>query len=293
MNLKYIVPRMIRHLLPLYFTHLLLRYQLIIKPGNETRAPTDMVNRYQKTLEDAGRSIQGQRILDFGYGGSFALACSLLKAGASHVTLVDKFALPEDQMNRKLLPEYEQYLAVQNGQVVPRPEVINVIEADIHDLVKQGLVTQGSTNARIQPFDMILSSSVYEHLDDVNGITRSLTALTKPSGCQIHFVDLRDHYFKYPFEMLTFSDEVWKKRLNPGSNLNRYRLSHYRGVFEQYFDETRFIVLERDPARFEQARPRIKPKFLSGDADVDSITLLQVFAAAPKPLSQNSLPSPS
>jgi SAM-dependent methyltransferase len=275
-KLKYVMLRMIRHFLPLYFTHLLLRNKLIIKPGYETSAPEEMVNRYQNTLEGTGRSIHGQRILDFGYGGSFALACVLLKAGASHVTLVDKFARPENQTNLKLLSQYEQYLTVHHGQVVPRPEAIEVIDADINDLI---------TDKKLQPFDMVLSSSVYEHLDDVAGITRSLAALTKPSGCQIHFIDLRDHYFKYPFEMLTFSDEVWKKRLNPGSNLNRYRLSNYQGVFEQYFNEARFIVLERDALHFEQTRPRIAPKFLSGDAEVDSITLLQVYAASPKPLS--------
>jgi SAM-dependent methyltransferase len=280
LNLKYVLPRMVRHYLPRYFTHLLLRNKLIIKPGYDTSAPMEMVNRYQKALEQAGRSIQGQRIMDFGYGGSYALACGLLKAGASHVTLVDKFARPENQMNLKLFPEYEQYLVVQHGRVIPRPEAIEVTEADIHDLAK---------NARAQPFDVILSSSVYEHLDDVDGITHSLAALTKPSGCQVHFIDLRDHYFKYPFEMLTFSDELWKKRLNPGSNLNRYRFGNYQAIFERYFGEMHFTVLERDPVRFEQAHPRIAPRFLSGDADIDSITLLQVYAAAPKTLPEYSL----
>jgi hypothetical protein len=290
LNLKYILLRTIRHFLPRSIAHSLLRRQLIIRPGGETRAPLEMVNHYQKTLEQVGRSFYGQRILDFGYGGSFALACSLLEGGAGHVMLVDKFAPPENQMNLRLLPGYERYLVIRNGQVAPRAEAVDestrieVIETDIHEL---------AAKAEIQPFDIVISNSVYEHLDDIDGITRSLAALTKPSGCQIHFIDLRDHYFKYPFEMLTFSDKAWKNWLNPGSNLNRCRFTDYKNIFERYFAETRFYVLERDIVHFEQACPRIVPEFLTGDSEIDSITLLQVVAAAPRSLPQNLPPKTS
>ena len=83
--------------------------------------------------------------------------------------------------------------------------------------------------------DLVLSTSVYEHLDDVDGITQALAKLTAPDGAQLHFVDLRDHYFKYPFEMLKFSEAVWRNFLNPTSNLNRFRLPDYRRIFEKLF----------------------------------------------------------
>jgi len=223
-------------------------------------------------LADSDRSFAGQRILNFGYGGNFALACSLLQLGASHVTLIDKFAAPDNHRNRKLLPEFEQYLSQDHGQIVPRREYIELFEADIHENAAQG---------RMAPFDIILSSSVYEHLEDVEGITRSLAKLTSPVGCQIHFIDLRDHYFKYPFEMLTFSDQAWKNWLCPGSHLNRYRMNDYLQIFSKYFNETRPVILARDLPNFELARQRIQPKFLTGDPQIDSITLLQVYAAAP------------
>jgi hypothetical protein len=250
----------------------MLRYNLIIRPGMETSAPKETAARYQKTLADAGRSLSSQRILDFGYGGNFALACSLLQVGASHITLLDKFASPDNHRNQGLLPEYEQYLTIVHGQVLPRREYIDLYEADLHDVAAHG---------KVSPFDIVLSSSVYEHLEDVAGITRSLAILTSPSGCQMHFIDLRDHYFKYPFEMLTFSDKTWKNWLVPGSHLNRYRLNDYLRIFDQYFAETRVLVLERDPVNFELVRSRIRPKFLTGDAQIDSVTLLQIFAAAP------------
>jgi hypothetical protein len=100
---------------------------------------------------------------------------------------------------------------------------------------------------------------------------------------QVHFVDLRDHYFKYPFEMLTFSASVWRIFLNPTSNLNRFRLGDYRKVFDAYFQTTDILVLDRQEAEFNARRSRIRPEFLSGDVSVDSVTLIQILARSPVP----------
>lgn len=269
---NYLSLRLFRHFTPRWLAHFLLRHSLIIRPGFETRQPTERVKQYQAFLGRFGRSMQGQSILDFGYGGNFALACELLRAGAAHVSLLDKFAPPDDAYNRPLLQLYPEYLAVINGQVRPRPERIILLENDLGELAEQPDRTR---------YDIVLSSSVYEHLDDVDGITRSLAMLTKPSGCQVHFIDLRDHYFKYPFEMLTFSEKVWKTWLNPGSNLNRFRFKDYQRIFENYFGETQLDILERDQENFEKARPRIDPAFLTGDPDIDAVTLLQAYLASP------------
>ena len=131
---------------------------------------------------------------------------------------------------------------------------------------------------KIDPVDLILSSSVFEHLDDVDTITHALACLTKASGKQVHFIDLRDHFFKYPFEMLTFSDAVWKRFLNPTSNLNRYRLFHYEAIFRKNFKEVRIQVQESDQAAFLQVKERIRKEFLSGDDSIDSATLITVEA---------------
>ncbi len=269
---SYLSLRLFRHFTPRWLAHFLLRHSLIIRPGFETRQPTERVKQYQAFLGRFGRSMQSQSILDFGYGGNFALACELLRAGAAHVSLLDKFAPPDDTYNRPLLQQYPEYLAVVNGQVRPRPERIVLLENDLRELAEQPDRTR---------YDIVLSSSVYEHLDDVDGITRSLAMLTKPGGCQVHFIDLRDHYFKYPFEMLTFSEKVWKTWLNPGSNLNRFRLKDYQRIFENYFGETQLDILERDLENFEKARPRIDPAFLTGDPGIDAVTLLQAYLASP------------
>ena len=48
-------------------------------------------------------------------------------------------------------------------------------------------------------------------------------------------------------------------------------------VFEQLDD-----VLERDLPAFAKAHPRLRPEFLTGDDDHDSVTLIRVVARKPQ-----------
>ncbi len=270
MNLKYILLRLIRRFLPERLTRFLLRRGWVIRPGLETREPASAAARYRAALEARGASLNGKRVLVFGYGGNFAVGAELLRAGASHVVLLDRFAPPDDRRNRDLVRAYPDYFVLQNGRV----KTVDAFLTLIHEDVK---------NVRVsEKFDLMLSSSVYEHLDDVDGLTAALAALTAPDGIHIHYVDLRDHYFKLPFEMLKFSERTWKRWLNPTSNLNRFRLRDYRRVFEAHFADVKINVLAREPGAFACARSRIRPEFLSDDEMHDAVTLIEVVAAKPK-----------
>lgn len=269
MNLKYIVLRLIRHFLPESITRFLLRRGWIIRAGLETRQPASAVTRYRDALTARGASLTGKRVLVFGYGGNFAVGAELLKAGARHVVLLDRFAPPDDRRNRSLVREYRDYFRLRGNKVVTNESLITLI----HDDVK---------NVRLEKFDLVLSSSVYEHLDDVDGLTKTLAALTAPSGMHIHYVDLRDHYFQLPFEMLKFSERTWKTWLNPTSNLNRLRLRDYQRIFEKYFSKVEVNVLAREPEAFARAKGKIRPEFLTGNEAHDTVTLIEVVAAVPK-----------
>jgi SAM-dependent methyltransferase len=272
-NLPYLLPRVIRHFLPEGLTRFLLLHSLIIQPGLETTDPITAVSRYLEVLNARRDPIKGKRILVFGYGGRFDVGVGLLEAGAGHVVLCEKYALPDDAHNAKLLPNYDAHLFLDNGRPRARPEHMTLLQADIRDI---------RLSAEFQPFDLVVSSSVYEHLDDVDGITRALAALTKPDGMQIHYVDLRDHFFKYPFEMLAYSEGIWRGWLNPTSNHNRFRLWDYRRVFEKYFGKVEIQTLQRDEAAFEKARRRLRSEFISGNLQDDSVTLVLIIASEPR-----------
>jgi len=251
----------------------LLKRRWIIRPGLESSDPLAAVEQYIKTLSAYGKTIQGKRVLVFGYGGRFAVGVELVKQGAAHVVLCDHYVLLDEGRNLELLPKYSDYLIIEAGDVKPRSEYISLLHGDIRD---------SEIQTQIPVVDLVLSTSVYEHLDDVDGVTRALAKLTAPNGVQLHFVDLRDHYFKYPFEMLTVSKAVWKNFLNPTSNLNRFRLPDYHKVFGVHFQSTDVAVLDRQQAEFQATRSRIRQEFLTGVDSVDSVTLIQVFAESPK-----------
>jgi hypothetical protein len=273
MDLKYLVLRLVRHFMPESVARFLLKRRWIIRPGLESTDPFAAVEQYINGLSANGRSINGKRVLVFGYGGRFAVGVDLLRKGAAHVVLCDHFVLLDKERNLELLPNYHDYLEVENDNVKPRSEFITLLHGDIRE---------DKIQKQIHEVDYVLSTSVYEHLDDVDGITHALAKLTAPQGAHLHFVDLRDHYFKLPFAMLAFSEHLWRNFLNPTSNLNRFRLANYRDIFEACFQKVDITVLERQEREFRAARSRIRAEFLTGDEAVDSVTLIHVFAEFPK-----------
>jgi hypothetical protein len=268
-NLPYLLLRFIRHVMPEKLVRFLLLNNWIIHPGMETDAPGEAAERYRQFLAEKGVSIEGKRILIFGYGGRFGVGCALLRMGAAQIVLCEKDVRPDDGFNHGLLEKYGDLLMREGGKVVPLPERIKVVEGDIRRL-------------DLPQVDLVLSSYVYEHLGDVEGITRALAGLTAPGGVNIHFIDLRDHYFEYPFEMLRYSERTWRNWLNPSSNHNRYRLPQYRKAFESCFEQVDIKILTRDHEAFLKAKPRIRPEFLSGDPAVDDVTFMAVLASGVK-----------
>jgi hypothetical protein len=272
LNLPYLLPRLARHFLPERLVRLLLLRNVIIRPGLETSNPFAAVQRYVDVLVERGLSFRGKRVLVFGYGGRFDIGFGLLKESAAHVILCDKYAPPDEAHNREMFGAEEKYFHVEKRGLRPRTEWMTLLERDIREL---------SVRGEVEPVDFVLSSSVYEHLDDVEGITQALAALTRRDGLHIHFVDLRDHFFKYPFEMLRFSERTWRNWLNPSSNHNRYRLWDYRRVFEACFSQVEIEVLARDEAALQKVMSQIRPEFVSGNIEDDAVTLIRVIASGP------------
>jgi SAM-dependent methyltransferase len=272
LNLPYLIPRLIRHFLPEKLVRALLLRNIIIHPGLETDNPFAAVKRYVDVLSARGLSLQGKRVLVFGYGGRFDIGFGLLKEGAARVILCDKYAPPDESHNLRMFGAEEKYFLRENKGLRPRPEWMTLLEADIRDV---------QISSQIEPLDIVISSSVYEHLEDVEGVTRALAGLTKPDGVQIHYVDLRDHFFKYPFEMLRFTESTWRRWLNPSSNHNRYRLWDYRNAFKACFEQVEIEVLTCEEEAFRKLLPHIRPEFVSGNINEDAIGVILVIASKP------------
>ncbi|MHA2012198.1 MAG: methyltransferase domain-containing protein [Candidatus Helarchaeota archaeon] len=264
MNIEYLLARFVRKFTPESVVNFFLQKGIFIKPGLETSNPDEALSQYLSVLDKQGISIAGKKCLLFGYGGNFGLGCMLLEQGATHVVLMDKYAHPNTQRNLALLPRYEKYLEYTGKEVLPHSNNITLHHDDIQKL---------STT-----IDIVLSSSVFEHVEDVEGVAQALSTLMNPQGVQIHFIDLRDHFFKYPFEMLCYSEKTWYNWLNPSSYLNRYRMPDYQRVFETYFTNVEMTVLERNMDAFQQVQSRVRKEFLTGNNEIDSITSILIVA---------------
>jgi SAM-dependent methyltransferase len=273
MNPAYLVPRVIRHFLPERIVRFILLRSLIIKPGLETIDPQGAVLRYLDVLKLKRISLQGKRVFVFGYGGRLDIGVGLLDAGARYVVLCDLYARPDQRHNEGLQRRHPEYIVADGGAWRPSPDHLELIEGDIRVLAPPEAG---------QRFDLVISTSVYEHVDDARGVTKALARWTKAEGIHIHFVDLRDHYFRYPFEMLKFSERIWRSFLNPTSNHNRLRLWDYRQMFDACFADVEVEVLARDEAAFALARAAMQPEFISGVAAEDPATLIRIIARRPR-----------
>jgi len=267
--LDYLPLRVVRRHLPDDVVRTLLRRHIIIKPGLETTAPAEAIQRFLDAITSAGQVIAGKRILILGYGGNFGVGLGLLRAGARHVVLVDPYAKPDRWVNLAHARAGSPYLRASGPDVEPVPEYLTVVDASLSTYLA------GSGEL----VDFVLSNSVLEHVIDMVATAGDLARVMVPGGQQFHFVDLRDHYFKYPFEMLCHSEKVWRGVLNPGSNLNRLRARDYERIFSASFSNVTVTPLSWDMREFHKARSRIRPEFLTGDDRQDAITRIYLQAS--------------
>lgn len=260
--LDYLVLRLIRRHLPDRAIRALLGRGLIIRPGLETRAPQAASRRFLDALKTAGETVTGRRVMIFGYGGRFDVAMELLRAGAGHVLLVDPYASPPPAST----PSAEPGLTVVNAAL------------------------DSYLSGRGEPVDLVFSNSVLEHVADVAGTVKDLARVTTSAGQHFHFIDLRDHFFKHPFEMLCYSERQWRRFLNPGSNLNRLRAGDYERLFSERFGQVKVETLYSDFPAFRAVRDRIRPEFLSGNDERDAATHILLRASRPSPANDSRSP---
>ena len=272
-NLNYILPRVVRHFLPESLVGYLLKHSLIIQPGLETLSPEKAVERYIEKLKFHKLSLAGKRVLIFGYGGNLTIGCLMLDAGARQIILCERQDFSYKFDYKDLGNRYHQYLTKNEDRYTLNPQYLVLFHGDIAKLAE---------NKSLEKMDLVLSTSVFEHLTESEKVTNSLAQLTSPTGSHLHFIDLRDHFFKYPFEMLCYSNSTWERWLNPTSNLNRLRIFDYHNLFSRHFSKIEIITEERDMDNFLKSRPRIQKKFLSGDDEEDSITQIHLVVSMPK-----------
>lgn len=256
MNIKYILMRIIRRILPNILTRFMIKNNIIIKSGIETSQPEIAVKRYCKILKKNKIDIKDKNIMIFGFGGCLAVAQKLIGLGATKIYLYDK---------------YIQYVTKGDG-VLKNKDSFELIEN-----------FESFVDKKEHSIDICISSSVFEHIH-IKEIKQTLYLLAKVSSLQsihCHFIDLRDHYFSYPFEMLCYSPHIWNCYLNPPDHLNRLRLNDYLNIFVTFFKKVTYQIIASNRKAFRQTKKRIRQEFISGNDILDSATEVVLIAFRP------------
>jgi SAM-dependent methyltransferase len=269
----YVLMRMARRALPGPVARAMLETGILLKPGLETREPEEAVDRYLGFLESHGGAAADRQVLVFGYGGCFGVGLALLRHGARRVTLCDRFARPHRRRNAAWRRQYPEWFLGEGSRILPDPARLRLLHVDIREYARQ----------HGPEFDLVLSSSVFEHLDDADGVAGALAGLTLPGGVNLHYIDVRDHFFRLPFEMLAYSEVTWRRLLDPPSHLNRLRPWDHLAIFRRHFAGVEMRVEQGEPAAFHRSRNRIRPEFLSGDDGQDAAGVISVYAAGRLP----------
>lgn len=272
MNFPYFTLRLIRHFLPDSWVIFLKNRNLFFQPGLETHSPQKAVEHYLQVLTRHGLELANKKVMVFGYGGNFSIGCELINAGASMVFLVEQKGFKTGFDINRISQIYPGCFIDQSGKIIPNPEKIR----SFHDNLEK--ISQRSDYEKV---DLVLSNSVFEHVREPLPVAIQLAKMINEQGSQLHFIDLRDHYFKYPFEMLCYRDQTWNRWLNPTSHLNRLRIRNYREIFQQKFRHVEIVIDDSDMDNYLKSLERIKPEFLSGNQEEDCATLIHVVCQNP------------
>ena len=80
----------------------------------------------------------------------------------------------------------------------------------------------------------------------------------------INVVDMRDHFFRYPYEMMKYSDAFWKKLTTQkgGSGFqNRWRLGRWCKTLEDCGFESRVLPILEEKRHLQKVKPFFDEQF--------------------------------
>jgi SAM-dependent methyltransferase len=269
MNWKYVSAGIVRRYLP---EQMLFAIMKLRGDGSMAENASDAyLTTWQTKLAARHWNFAGKHVLEVGSGRYARFGLQMLAAGAEHITLVDFYALPlNEPAHRAMLEQDCERLGLDYRDACSR---INLIRGDITTL---------TLPAAEKRADIVISHAVLEHVRDPQAILSCCWEWLKPGGITHHFVDLRDHNFRfrYPFEMLTFSDPTWNRWLDlrGGFHLNRWRVSDYLAAANKAgFINVEYEPLLTDRAGLKNILPRLHEQFRHVQADLLAVLCIYLY----------------
>ena len=224
--------------------------------------PMSVARAYAEDLARLGVAIPGKRLVEIGCGATNGVGYALAAMGAASVVCQEPYARHDVGLDAKHLQH----------QVLAHPQV------------KFHTVTRTDTLADLPDgsVDVVLSNSVLEHVKDLPALCAELARILAPGGVMLHRVDYRDHFFKYPFHFLLFSQKVWNRFLDPG-DLPRWRYDDHAAALARVGFDVSVLDYARDEDAFAAVADRLHPDFADRDPDVLSIVTATLVCCLRRP----------
>jgi SAM-dependent methyltransferase len=261
-DLPYLVPRVIRRkCFPTDIPRGLSAWIPGYRANLGTLSCAEVVNLYQPFLTPrlGPDWPRDRRILEIGIGATNSSAYEMAALGAASAIAFEPFIPLETALDSTLLAECAQRHALSAEAITARVRRLTSLDT----VAAAGI-------------DLILSSSVLEHVSDMDALARDLRRVLAPGGAMLHLVDYRDHFFRFPYNHLLWSDAVWDRWLNPG-DLPRWRISDHVQCFERHGFRVEILQTKQLDAEFAKVRDRIHPRFTAYDAHALTTTFGALF----------------
>ena len=241
-DIFYFFCRFARRFLPLHALPRPLRLRSLgLQPNlGETNAASILAIYRQNMPDEPDAWLTGKDVLEIGVGRTNGSCYQMLAAGARSATAFEPFRPLDAERDFQQCSVLARRGFASNGPKVLRVESLARLSSGAYDTV--------------------LSLAVLEHVTDMESLASELWRLLRPGGCMLHVVDYRDHFFRYPYNHLLWSQKTWSRWLDPG-DLPRWRVGDHVRIFGSSGFQIEVIKASSLDAEFAKIEKRIHPQF--------------------------------
>jgi len=249
--------------------------------------PEPIVTAYQRLARLAGVDITGIRVVELGCGATNGTGHEWTARFSGSWTGVEPFAPFDTELDARIAQDVSRRRPGPHAR--PATDAFGSASPDASrghggrdSSSIPGAVSRVRDLAALDSgsVDLIVSNSVLEHVRDPLACFRECFRVLAPGGAMLHQVDYRDHFFKYPFQFLTFSQAVWDNLLDPG-DLPRHRLDDHLDALARGGFQAQVLERSSDPAALAAVAPFLDSRFAARDRDMLATTTAAIACRKP------------